>query len=213
MTDAPQENEKIGQLLLREGLISEDELASILAYQARQSKYRPIGQVLTHCGFVTKEKIRDALLAHRKNVMIGMILIRMGIITEDQLVQALRAQLNTKKKIGQILLGLNFVTRDQLVDALYLQLDFVALDLGADLPDKDLFSKVSISFLRNKRIVPLYYNQVQRTLSVLMEDPSDKETVYDLEKVFGTKIEPLTLHNNPIEGILDRLLDIWHTPV
>jgi type IV pilus assembly protein PilB len=213
MTDTLQENEKIGQLLLREGLISDEELSSILTYQARQSKYRPIGQILTHCGFVTKERLRDALLAHKKQVMIGMILVRMGIITENQLVQALRAQLSSKKKIGQILLELNFVTRAQLVDALYLQLDFVAIELGTDLPDKDLFSKVNIAFLRNKRVVPLCYDQVQRTLSVLMEDPSDKETVYDLEKVFGTKIEPLALHNNPIESLLDRLLDIWHTPV
>jgi len=212
MTDRTEENPRIGELLLRDKLITQGELETVLAYQARQPKYRPIGQILTQCGFVSKQQLRGVLTKHVKQVLLGVLLVRMGFITEYQLEEALRAQQGTRKKLGRILMDMKLITRSQLIDALYLQLDVTGTDLDAGLPEKELLNKVSASFLRSKRVVPLRYDGKRRILTVLMEEVSERETVEDLERALGITIEPLALHDAPIESLIDRLFDVWGAP-
>ena len=56
--------------------------------------------------------------AEQPRRLLGLLLIEMGLISEEQLVQALEAQHRTGELLGEVLIGLGFVTRLAIQDAL-----------------------------------------------------------------------------------------------
>jgi hypothetical protein len=203
--------EKIGKLLVREGMINEDQLEKALIKQAQQTIYRPLGEILRELGFVSKTSLHDVLLRYRKQIPLGELLLKMGAISDYQLAQALKVQESTRKKVGQILVERGFVTRARLVDAICIQLGISGIDLDMGHPDKELLNKVSTVFLRRKRIIPLRYDKDHRAVIVLMEDPTDSETISDLQKIFRTDVEPVMLRTGSIDHLIDGLFDIWYS--
>src|SRR5208283_494596 len=154
MHDQSQDERKIGQLLVRQGVIDRTQLEQALATQAQEATYKPLGEVLRMLGFVTRRALHDVLLKYRKQILLGELLVKMGIISDGQLTQALEAQAGGTKKLGQILTEMGFVTRSRLADALCIQLGISGMELGESLPDSELLGKVSITFLRRKRVMP-----------------------------------------------------------
>ena len=49
---------------------------------------------------------------------LGQLLVEKGILTEDQLAQALEAQKSTREKLGQIIVDLGLAREDQVLQAL-----------------------------------------------------------------------------------------------
>ena len=54
---------------------------------------------------------------------LGDMLIELGLLTNDQLKQALEFQAKEKDRLGTTLVKHNFITEHQLIDALRMQLD------------------------------------------------------------------------------------------
>jgi type IV pilus assembly protein PilB len=210
MRDQSQDNKKTGRLLVSEGAIDERQLEQALAVQAQLATYRPLGEVLRKLGFVSRRTLHDVLLKHRKQIQLGQLLVKMGVISDYQLKQAIEAQEHSSKKLGQILAEKGFVTRAHLVDAICVQLGISGIDEEAVHADKNLFNNVNTFFLRINRAMPLKYDKNRRVLTVLLEDPTDKETIADLEKLFKADVEPVMLRTGAIDHLLDEILDIWH---
>jgi type IV pilus assembly protein PilB len=204
-------NNRIGQLLVSEGVIDERQLEQALTEQAQRGVYRPLGEILRELGFVSRGALHDVLLKYRKQILLGELLLKMGVISDARLAQALKAQQQTGKKLGQILVDWGFVTRARLVDALCVQLGVSGVDPGACPPDQDLLDKVSSAFLRRKGVMPLKYDEDHRAVTVLMEDPADSETITDLRKIFKTDIVPVMLRTDSVGHLIDELFDIWHS--
>ena len=60
---------------------------------------------------------------------LGDMLLEMGLITQEQLKQALEFQSREKGRLGSILIEHNFITERQLIDALRMQLGIEYIDL------------------------------------------------------------------------------------
>jgi hypothetical protein len=43
-----------------------------------------------------------------------------------------------------------------------------------------------------------------------MEDPTDDETISNLQKMFGVAIEPAICSSGEVELLLSEILDVWH---
>ena len=58
----------------------------------------PIGEVLKQCGYITEEKIQQALVEQKKykDKRLGQVLIEMGFVTENQVLEALAKRLDYK---------------------------------------------------------------------------------------------------------------------
>ena len=67
--------------------------------------------------------------------LIGQMLIERGLITQDQLDQALEAQKQSTQLIGEILVDLGFVQRQPVYEALAEQLRVPFVNLATDAPD------------------------------------------------------------------------------
>jgi type IV pilus assembly protein PilB len=210
MQDQPLESKRIGELLLKEGVIDEKQLEQALNVQTQQSVYKPLGEILKELGFVSRDKLQDVILKYRKQIPLGELLVKMGVISEFQLMQALFAREHGTKKLGQILAEKGLVTRSRLAEALCVQLGISGIDETSVLPDKNLFDNLNATFLRRRRVLPLKYDKDRQVLTVLVEDPTDKETIADLEKLFKAKVEPVMLRSGNIDHLLDEILDMWH---
>jgi type IV pilus assembly protein PilB len=168
-----------------------------------------LGEILQELGFVSRRKFHNLLLKYQKQIPLGELLVKMGVISDYQLKQALLAKKDGSKRLGQILIEKGLLTPSRLVDALCVQLGISGMDEKSVLPDKDLFDNVSAAFLRRRRTMPVKYDKENRVLTVLLEDPTDKETIADLEKLFKADVEPVVLRTGNIDHLLDETLDIF----
>jgi len=94
---------KIGELLIRQGLLKKEDVNLALALQEQEKKYQklPLGRILVEMDCLA-EKDLATLLAHpdlRKQI--GMLAIKHGFITEEQLQRCLEMQ-KPDQLIGQI---------------------------------------------------------------------------------------------------------------
>lgn len=100
-------NEKLGEVLLRLGLLSGEELEAVLAWQADFNHADPMAVRL----------------------LLGEILVSSKRLTRQQLEEALAKQKLTKKQIGQLLVDSGFVSNLDIRNALKIQAKMVAASL------------------------------------------------------------------------------------
>jgi len=209
MGDIVEHEGRIGELLIREGFITRGQLERALQAQQAIRPYKPLGEVCKDLGLISRTTLRDFLDQHRKRLLLGDLLLRMGAISETALVGVLEAQERTRERLGEILVKQSLISREALTNALGIQLTIPTVDPDPDLVDIDLVNSVSSKFLYNKNVVPVCRKQVEGVITVIMEDPLDHETIYDLEKIFGNRIEPAMLTHGRIRGLLDDVFGSW----
>jgi hypothetical protein len=201
---------RIGQILLAERFIDRGQLEQALAVQGQQSVYKPLGEVLKDLCFISARHLRAILASYRKQILLGQLFVNTGIISQQQLDQALDIQKAQKQRLGNILVDLGFVTRFQLLDAVCVQTGVKSIRRSDTDPDKQLLNRFNTAFLRRKRVLPLKYDPKSNVLTVLVEDPSDAEALTDLSEMVKAEIEPVILRDWNVEHLLDDILDVWH---
>ena len=111
----------IGELAVREKLLTRDQLEDIVALQEKARFSQPLGALMLEKKYLSKAQL-DSLLRRQKEAiadyerslsvsgLFGQIAVQIGFITEHQLAEAIRLQLameaeGKRRKIGQILLS------------------------------------------------------------------------------------------------------------
>lgn len=117
-------------------------------------------------------------MAGMGKVMLGELLVGAGLVSEEQVLAALRGQRATGLPLGHYLVRSGILAEDELVRALSQQLGvpIVFLD-GLRLPD-DALRKVTADFARANLIVP--FKLEGRTLHVATADPTRDELLGEL---------------------------------
>ena len=105
-----------GELLVKEGIISNDQLKSALEIQKQQSSNKFLCEILREMGVCQSSMQR--VLDRNKKMPIGQVLVKKKYISENQLEQALETQLSCDKRLGDILLEKGFITYNSLRSAL-----------------------------------------------------------------------------------------------
>jgi len=111
---------KIGEILVHRGLLLENELETVLAFQRGQSSEAP----------------------GSKKLRFGELLVTTGQISREQLEDILKRQKASKKKIGQLLVEAGYAEPDQISHCLMLQQKLVTAALVSALSMSNLISGV-----------------------------------------------------------------------
>lgn len=186
--NAPAPSPRIGDLLVQEGAITEAQLTRALAIQKAQKVYRPIGEVLVEQKFITRNHLNRLLSKHQKRIPLGALLINMGLITPDQLTEALEQQKKTGERLGNTLVKMGLINEAVLVDTLSLQLGILKMAPDFHLIDKKLLKGISEQFLLQNEIIPAF--KEGDVLIVIMGNPLDKNSLRDLSRFFQATIKP-----------------------
>jgi type IV pilus assembly protein PilB len=117
---------------------------------------------------------------------LGEILIDAGVITEEQLSNALTLQQGKNKRLGKVLVELGYVDGDQVVETLSQQLSLPMVDCNDYQPTKELLDLVTKETAEQKLVLPL--ERQGNKLTVAMANPLDWQTIEDLSFETGYRI-------------------------
>ncbi|HYJ34176.1 MAG TPA: ATPase, T2SS/T4P/T4SS family [Candidatus Binatia bacterium] len=111
------------------------------------------------------------------------ILVECGIVTDEQVAQALARQRDTGLLIGETLVELGFTTEENIGWALSRQLGFPYADVHPSSVDPDMVKRFPEGLLRRIQAVPLFGTEEEITFA--MADPTDVDAVAELKGAAG----------------------------
>jgi type IV pilus assembly protein PilB len=120
---------------------------------------------------------------------LGDLFVREGLITEEQLADALRESKDSKSRLGYSLVSLGFVAEEELTRMLSKQYRVPAVDLEKVTVDPKILKLVPGDMAHKHMVLPL--RRVGRTLTVAMINPSDLGAIDDLKFITRYDIEPV----------------------
>lgn len=199
----------LGDLLIREGLITPAQLKEALQTQTELGNYTPLGQLLVDQKMITQEQLRVVLDKYNKKYRIGDLLVETNAISEEQLDLALQHQKKTGLRLGDVLLQLNFVTERQIKEALCKQLRIPFIDLDSVPIDTALTHLVSKGYAQRHRVLPISKNKNEITL--VMDDPTDIDVVDELVASTGCRIAVVTSTSAAFQRVFARAYEASQT--
>ena len=135
---------------------------------------------------------------------IGEILIHINKLSESQLQEALLVQKNTKNKLGVVLVKNGFITEDDLVTVYSMQLGYRKADDEFLLNiDPKVASIIPEEFARQNAVLVL--EKSNSSIKVAMEDPEDITCIDALQRLTGLVPDVLVVGPNTLERALDEV--------
>ena len=134
---------------------------------------------------------------------LGEILIRNGVITWEQLEEALEIQKTTGRIIGEILLGKNIVSEKELYHALSIQFEMAYIDFDTVVVAPEVVNRVNKEFAYSNRIMPLIFKE--SVMLVAVSDPMNAWVVSELQKLFhGYEVKTVLASPQDIDGAIKK---------
>ena len=137
-----------------------------------------------------------------KRKKLGEILIEIGIITEDQLINALEIQKKSGKIIGQTLIELGYISESQLMEAFLKKFNISYIDCNNLIIKKEHLKMVSMAMAVKKKIFPT--NVSGNTIFLAMVDPLDYSTIEEIKFITGKNVTPLLATESSIMQAIEK---------
>ena len=113
-------------------------------------------------------------------LMLGELLVGAGLVSEEQVLAALRAQRGSGMPLGIYLVRSGILNETELISVLSQQLEVAIVDLDAVSLQDDALKKVPPEYARANRVVP--FRMEARTVVIATSDPT-REDVLDHVRV------------------------------
>src|SRR5687767_8600548 len=139
------------------------------------------------------------------SVRIGDLLIREGLITKEQLDQALLEQKQNGTRIGYNLVKLGFVPEIELTKCLAKQFKMPAVDLSKFNVDPKIAKLIPGELALKHLVLPL--KRDGRTLTVAMADPTNMGVVEDLKFITRYDVFPVIAGEFTIRNVLEKIFE------
>jgi type II secretory ATPase GspE/PulE/Tfp pilus assembly ATPase PilB-like protein len=146
---------RLGELLLAENLVTSAQVDEALRVQASSEEYAPLGHILVTQKIITRDQLLSVLERHRRSSKLGDLLLRSRELTAAQLETALAEQCRSGQALGAVLIRLGLVSEDRMRQALCRQLHIRFFELDAIIIDPSLRNFVNEKFAMKHRMVPL----------------------------------------------------------
>ena len=133
---------------------------------------------------------------------LGDLLIRDGLITREQLQQALTEQKGTGNRLGYTLVKLGFVEETEITKMLARQYRMPAVDLSRFEVDERIVKLVPAEVAVRHTVLPL--KREGRTLTVAMSDPTNGSVLEDLKFITRFDIFPVIAGEYTLRQAIER---------
>ena len=134
--------------------------------------------------------------------LLGQILIKRGLITQEQLKEALEAQKSEGGFLGEVLVKLGHITEKDIVVALIVQCGFPYIAVNKYEIDANISGLIAKDVAMKHHIIPL--DRVGDVLSVVMANPLDLSIIEELEKITNCKIAAFIATKAEIDEAIGR---------
>ncbi|BCG61317.1 GspE/PulE family protein [Paenibacillus sp. URB8-2] len=133
---------------------------------------------------------------------LGDLLVENGIISQEQLEEALVEQLKSKRKLGDLLISQGYITEQQLIEVLEFQLGIPHVSLFKYQIDPAITQIIPESMAKRYQVLP--FMKEGGKLMVAMADPLDYFAIEDLRMSTGFRIEPAISTRDELQRAIAR---------
>ncbi|MCQ2121226.1 MAG: Flp pilus assembly complex ATPase component TadA [Fibrobacter sp.] len=185
----------LGELLVRQGVIDEDQLAWAMDEHKRTGM--AVARILVKLGMVSKDTLTSILgvqMQSTTKMRIGEMLLAQGYITKEQLDEALENQKATGKRLGRTLVDLGFMPEERLIEILSRQYEVPYVKLENFAIDSDAYTYIPEDMCKTYKVVPLYISKTEderhvtrSALTIAMTDPTNMRVIQIVK--FKVKME------------------------
>ncbi len=180
----------LGELLVREGLITDAQLAAALAACEARPGAVSLEEVLLEDGAVSRADLERVRSRYRRRDRLGDLLVAAGAVSDAQLQLAVDHHLRTGLRLGDALLQLGFLTEDALRQTLSRQLGIGFVDLDRLVLDRRLAPAIPKEYAERHRVLPVA--EGDGLLTIAVADPTDAGLAEDLAAVTGARVRLVT---------------------
>lgn len=147
---------------------------------------------------ISQEEIRAILLEKKRlparkgdgsRLPLGESLVQEGLLTREQLQEALRVQAQKGQKLGSILVGLGHITDEALLKFLGKQYGIEGTSLIDVCIHEDIMGVIPSNIVLKHRVLPLKVEA--RTINLAMESPNDFTAIREVEFFTGKRVYPV----------------------
>ncbi len=195
---------KVGEILLSQGVISQEQLDQALAYH--QQSGISLGTVLLRMGAIDTDTLNNVLgrqLEYSYRKRLGEILGEQGYITPQQLEEGLIRQRELNLPLGKTLVKLGYLDENKLLDVLAAQLDLQHVVLENFRFEKNMTGLISHDMARAYKVIPLY--EREGVVTVAMADPTNLRSLDHIKFKTGKDLEPVIATEAEILAAIDRV--------
>ena len=133
---------------------------------------------------------------------LGELLVRGGVVTREQLNQALEKEQDNGSNVIQELVRLGFTTEDHLTEFLATQFGIEKVSLENAEITPGIFDLVTTDLIQKHQIVPL--KLLGSTLTVATADPTNLIAINEIQFITGYGVRPVLASPSDIRKILER---------
>ena len=140
----------------------------------------------------------------RKKLRIGDILVTEGVLTEEQLQEALVHQKESGKKLGEYLVESGTVGEDAIVFALSHQLGYPTIEIGTIDIDTTVLDMFKGEQLKKIKVFPFGIDEAAGNVQIAMSDPLDINAQDDIAIITNMNVQVFVSTEREILMAVDR---------
>ena len=151
---------------------------------------------------ITVESTTTKNTATSRPIRVGDLLVERGVISQDQLSQALEAQKaqGHKKLLGEILLELKLVSEEQVLEAISDAFGVPFARLSPKLADPKVLEILPREFVEKHNVLPLFH--INGKLTIAVPEPSNVFLVEEIQRVANCPVQIVAATANDIRSTL-----------
>jgi type IV pilus assembly protein PilB len=138
----------------------------------------------------------------RRRGKLGELLVAEGVISPDQLQDALREHRRSKERLGAVLARRGLVTEDRLVELLSREHGLPSVDITNQVIPADVLALVPAHIARKYDVLPL--NRAASGLTLAMADPTNVVAMDEIAAMTRLTILPVVASGTAIRAIIER---------
>ncbi len=133
---------------------------------------------------------------------LGDLLVDAGLITKEQLEEALKIQEKDNERLGTILVKLGYLTEEEITSFLSKQYGIPAVNLEHFEISEDVIKRIPSDIARKYMLIPI--TRTGSTLTVAMADPTNIYALDDIKFLTGLNVEPVVASELSIKKAIDK---------
>lgn len=145
-------------------------------------------------------------MARYNKIRLGDCLVSKGMITEEQLGEALKKQKENGAKLGETIVDMGLVSENDMIDVLVEQLGIEYVDLRKIKINEEVAKMLKEDFMRKNALLPYMFDElVPNVIRVAMADPMDIIAIDDIAIITNMQVEPVLTTKAQINMAIDKL--------